>query len=52
MHMRVFRAWTTDSPVPSNEVGAIHWTTSADAVRCPPACVEVLRQLVELDLID
>lgn len=52
VHMRVFRARTTDAPVPSNEVGAIHWTTSADAGRCPPAGVEVLRRLVELDLID
>ncbi len=52
VHMRVFRAWTDDEPVPSNEVGSIHWTTSADAVRCPPAGVEVLRQLVERDLID
>ncbi|MGO4534718.1 NUDIX domain-containing protein [Leifsonia sp. 2MCAF36] len=52
VHMRVFRGWTDDNPVPSGEVGAVHWTTSADAVRCPPAGVEVLRRLVDLDLID
>lgn len=52
VHMRVFRAWTKDLPVPSSEVGAVHWTTSADAGRCPPAGVEVLRRLVQLDLID
>ncbi|MBW8873007.1 MAG: NUDIX domain-containing protein [Leifsonia sp.] len=52
VHMRVFRAWTDDEPVASNEVGAIHWTTSGDADRCPPAGVEVLRRLVELGLID
>ena len=52
VHMRVFRAWTTDEPVPSAEVGAVHWTTSADADRCPPAGTEVLRRLVALGLID
>ena len=52
VHMRVFRGWTDDEPVPSGEVGAVHWTTSADADRCPPACVDVLRRLVDLDLID
>ena len=52
VHMRVFRAWTADEPVPSAEVGAVHWTTSADADRCPPAGTEVLRRLVELGLID
>ncbi|MDR6972160.1 NUDIX domain-containing protein [Leifsonia shinshuensis] len=52
VHMRVFRASTDQEPVPSGEVGAVHWTTSADADRCPPAGVEVLRRLVALDLID
>lgn len=52
VHMRVFRARTDDAPAPSGEVGAIHWTTSADAGRCPPAGVEVLRRLVGSDLID
>ena len=52
VHMRVFRGRTDDEPVPSAEVGAVHWTTSADADRCPPAGTEVLRRLVALDLID
>jgi 8-oxo-dGTP diphosphatase len=52
VHMRVFRAWTDDDPVPSAEVGAVHWTTAADADRCPPAGVEVLRRLASLGLID
>lgn len=52
VHMRVFRAWTDDEPVPSAEVGAVHWTTSADEHRCPPAGVEVLRRLTALGLID
>lgn len=52
VHMRVFRAVTDEEPAPSAEVDAIHWTTSADADRCPPAGREVLRRLVELDLID
>jgi 8-oxo-dGTP pyrophosphatase MutT (NUDIX family) len=52
VHMRVFRGWTDDDPVPSGEVGSVHWTTSADADHCPPAGVEVLRRLVDLGLID
>jgi 8-oxo-dGTP pyrophosphatase MutT (NUDIX family) len=52
VHMRVFRAWTDDEPLPSAEVGAVHWTTSADAGRCPPAGVDVLKRLVDLGLID
>ncbi|MFR0656739.1 NUDIX domain-containing protein, partial [Pantoea sp. SIMBA_079] len=51
VHMRVFLARTGDEPVPSGEVGAVHWTTSADAGRCPPAGVDVLHRLVELGLI-
>ena len=52
VHMRVFRGWTDDDPVPSGEVGAVHWTTSADADRCPPAGLDVLHRLVDLGLID
>jgi 8-oxo-dGTP pyrophosphatase MutT (NUDIX family) len=52
VHMRVFRAVTTAEPVPSGEVGAVHWTTSADEGHCPPAGAEVLRRLVGLGLID
>jgi len=52
VHMRVFRGWTENDPVPSGEVGAVHWTTTEDAGRCPPAGVEVLRRLADLGLID
>jgi 8-oxo-dGTP diphosphatase len=30
----------------------VHWATSADASRCPPAGVEVLRRLCAAALID
>jgi 8-oxo-dGTP diphosphatase len=52
VHMRVFRARTEAMPTPSAEVGALHWVTTADADRCPPAGREVLRRLAALDLID
>ena len=31
-------------PVASAEVDAVHWTTSADIPRCPPAGAEILRR--------
>lgn len=52
VHMRVFRARTDAAPTPSSEVGALHWVTTADADRCPPAGREVLRLLAARDLID
>ena len=56
VHMAVFRAETAAEtaaePVPSAEVGAIHWVTTADADRCPPAGRAVLERLSTLDLID
>ncbi|MCU1479554.1 MAG: pyrophosphohydrolase [Subtercola sp.] len=52
VEMTLFEATTADDPTPSAEVDAVHWVTSADAFRCPPAGVETLRQLVELGLID
>ena len=36
----------------SAEVDAIHWADSRDLHRCPPAGAEVVRQLLELGLID
>jgi 8-oxo-dGTP diphosphatase len=51
VHMRVFRARTDAEPVPSAEVGAVHWVTTADIDRCPPAGREVLRLLAAHDLI-
>ena len=58
VHMRLWSAAPTDaataepSPSPSGEIGELHWVTSADADRCPPAGVETLRLAVELDLVD
>ncbi|WP_314148378.1 NUDIX domain-containing protein [uncultured Leifsonia sp.] len=52
VHMRVFRAETDAEPVASAEVGALHWVTTADADRCPPAGREVLARLAALSLID
>ena len=52
VRMRVFRAVTDAPPRASAEVGALHWVTTADADRCPPAGREVLRLLAAADLID
>ncbi|WP_209559407.1 NUDIX domain-containing protein [Frigoribacterium sp. PvP032] len=55
VHMRLWTAAPTDpraEPTPSGEIGALHWATSGDAHRCPPAGVETLRLAVELDLVD
>ena len=50
--MELFGASTPDEPTASAEVDSVHWVTSADAGRCPPAGVETLARLRELDLID
>ena len=52
VRMSVFGAETPDEPAASAEVSAVHWATSADESRCPPAGVEVLRRLRAADLID
>jgi 8-oxo-dGTP diphosphatase len=55
VHMRLWSAKPADDgaePSPSGEIGALHWVTSADVDRCPPAGVETLRIAVELDLVD
>jgi 8-oxo-dGTP diphosphatase len=52
VRMSVFGAESTAEPVPGNEVSAVHWATSADESRCPPAGVEVLRRLHAAALID
>lgn len=52
VRMTVFGATAVAEPAPTNEVDAVHWVTSADAPRCPPAGRETLRRLVENDLID
>ncbi|CAD5989415.1 NUDIX domain-containing protein [Agreia sp. COWG] len=52
VEMQVFAASTPDEPRASAEVDEVHWVTTADASRCPPAGRETLRRLAELDLID
>jgi 8-oxo-dGTP diphosphatase len=52
VRMVVFGGEPDADPRPSAEVSEVHWVTTADAYRCPPAGTEVLRQLAELDLID
>lgn len=52
VRMAVFAAESAAAPTASAEVSALHWATSADAHRCPPAGVETLRRLVTADLID
>lgn len=50
--MHVFLAETDGRPAPSGEIDAVHWVGTADAHRCPPAGVEVLRRLAGSDLVD
>ncbi|MGH1524908.1 NUDIX hydrolase [Leifsonia sp. L25] len=52
VHMTVFGAETAAEPVASGEVDAVHWVTTADAGRCPPAGHAVLDRLAALGLID
>jgi len=39
-------------PTPCAEVSALHWATTADLARCPPAGVATLERLHALDLVD
>lgn len=52
VRMVVFAADTDGEPAPSAEVSAVHWVTTDDLHRCPPAGSEVLRRLAAMDLID
>ena len=52
VRMRVFRAETDATPAASAEVGSLHWVTTADTDRCPPAGAEVLRRLSASGVID
>lgn len=52
VRMIVFSGEPDAEPQPSAEVSEVHWVTTADAHRCPPAGTEVLRQLAERGLID
>lgn len=49
--MTLFAATTPDTPTPSSEVDSLHWVTTADTPRCPPAGVETLARLHALNLI-
>ena len=52
VRMRVFRAETDATPFASTEVDALHWVTTADSHRCPPAGAEVLARLAASGIID
>ena len=55
VHMTLYAAEPradSPAPTPSAEVGSLHWVTTADADRCPPAGVETLRVVAGLGLID
>jgi 8-oxo-dGTP diphosphatase len=55
VHMTLYAAEPlVGSPpaTPSAEVGSLHWVTSADVDRCPPAGVETLRVVAGLGLVD
>ena len=52
VEMQVFGGTTLDEPRASNEIDALHWVSTADAHRCPPAGAETLKRLASLDLID
>ena len=52
VRMRVFKAETDAAPIASAEVGSLHWVTTSDAHRCPPAGAEVLARLAASGVID
>ena len=52
VRMRVFAAETNADPVASAEVSAVHWASTADLERCPPAGREVVERLARLGFID
>jgi 8-oxo-dGTP diphosphatase len=52
VRMVVFSADTDGEPRPSAEVSAVHWVTTQDLHRCPPAGIDVLVRLAALGLID
>lgn len=52
VRMRVFSAATRAEPTPAAEVSALHWASTADLDRCPPAGREVVERLAGLGLID
>jgi 8-oxo-dGTP diphosphatase len=52
VRMVVFAAEADGEPRPNAEVSAVHWVTTEDLHRCPPAGSEVLRRLADLGLID
>ncbi|MCW4457122.1 NUDIX domain-containing protein [Microbacterium sp. MPKO10] len=52
VRMTLFAGEPDAEPRPAAEVSALHWVTTADLHRCPPAGAEVLRRLAASGLID
>lgn len=52
VRMHVFAAHPLSEPAPTSEVDALHWVTTADLDRCPPAGRDTLRRLAASGAID
>ncbi|MEB4613433.1 NUDIX hydrolase [Leucobacter sp. M11] len=52
VRMTVFHTRTEQDPAPAAEVSELHWASTADLDRCPPAGREVVERLAALGLID
>ena len=52
VNMQVFAGSSADEPAAASEIDALHWVTTADVDRCPPAGRETLVRLGALGLID
>ncbi|TQM66358.1 NUDIX hydrolase [Klugiella xanthotipulae] len=52
VRMTIFLARTGEQPVASAEVSELHWASTAELHRCPPAGAEVLARLRRLGVID
>lgn len=52
VRMTLFAGEPDAAPQPSAEVSELHWISSAELHRCPPAGAEVIRRLAASGLID
>ncbi|PFG29500.1 NUDIX hydrolase [Paramicrobacterium agarici] len=52
VRMTLFAGIPDAEPQPAAEVSALHWISSAELHRCPPAGAEVVRRLAASGLID
>ncbi|WP_235934418.1 NUDIX hydrolase [Paramicrobacterium chengjingii] len=52
VRMTMFTGVPDAEPRPAAEVSALHWISSAELHRCPPAGAEVVRRLAASGLID